>query len=170
MAYKMKRIINISSFFWLAPAIGLLLSLAGCGAPTATPALTQTPVQDPPATQVPATIRGTITYQAMPTPTSMLYIISPERWYSIEVPGGSPVSTFEMQVAPGTYQLVAFPVGSENQASRPAAAYTTGSGIGFITVAAGQVWGGSGYRMLILTGVFRCLSLPARMAVSRQLR
>ena len=87
----------------------------------------------------PATIAGTITYQAPPTPTSMLYIISPERWYSIEVAGGSPSSTFRLQVAPGTYQLVAFPVGSENLAYRPAAAYSTGSGIGLLTVAAGQV-------------------------------
>ena len=87
----------------------------------------------------PATVRGTITYQAPPTPTSMLYFISSERWYSLEVPGGSPVATFELQVAPGTYQLIAFPVGSENLTNRPAAAYTAGSGIGALTVAAGQV-------------------------------
>jgi hypothetical protein len=88
---------------------------------------------------MPATIAGTITYQAPPTPTSILYIISPERWYSMEVTGGSPSSTFRLQIAPGTYQLVAFPVGSENQANRPAAAYSTESGIGVLTVAAGQV-------------------------------
>ncbi len=87
----------------------------------------------------PATIAGTITYQAPPTPTSILYIISSERWYSMEVAGGSPASTFRLQVAPGTYQLVAFPVGSENLANRAAAAYSTGSGIGVLTVAAGQV-------------------------------
>jgi hypothetical protein len=109
-------------------------------------------------TEVPqATIRGTITYQAPPTPLSMLYFISPERWYSMEVPGGSPVSTFEMQVAPGTYQLVAFPVGSENQTSRPAAAYTTGSGIGFLTVAAGKVW--EGIRIQNVNSD-RCISVP----------
>ncbi len=87
----------------------------------------------------PATVAGTITYQAPPTPASILYLISPERWYSIEVPGGSPASTFRLQIAPGTYQLVAFPVGSENLAYRPAAAYSTGSGIGALTVTAGQV-------------------------------
>ena len=76
----------------------------------------------------PATIAGTITYQAPPTPGSVLYFISPERWYSMEVPGGSSASTFRLQVAPGTYQLVAFPIGSENLANRPAAAYTAGSG------------------------------------------
>jgi hypothetical protein len=86
-----------------------------------------------------ATIAGTITYQAPPTPTSMLYLISPERWYSMEVAGGSPASTFRLEVAPGTYQLVAFPIGSENLAIHPAAAYTTGSGIGVLTVVSGQV-------------------------------
>jgi hypothetical protein len=86
-----------------------------------------------------ATIAGTITYQAPPTPASMLYLISPERWYSLEVAGGSPVASFRLEVAPGTYMLVAFPVGSENLADRPAAAYTTGSGIGVLTVDAGQL-------------------------------
>ena len=42
-------------------------------------------------------------------------------------------------MAPGTYQLVAFPVGSESLANRPAAAYTAGSGIDALTVTAGQV-------------------------------
>ena len=69
----------------------------------------------------------------------MLYFISGGNWYSLEVPGGSPASTFELQVAPGTYQVVAFPIGSENLANRPAAAYSTGSGIGALTVTAGQV-------------------------------
>ena len=87
----------------------------------------------------PATIRGSISYQSPPTPASMLYFISGEHMYPLEVPGGSPVATFELQVAPGTYQLVAFPIGSENLAHRPAAAYTTGSGIGALTVTAGQV-------------------------------
>jgi hypothetical protein len=102
------------------------------------PALEETCSKDS-AEITPATIAGTITYQAPPTPTSMLYIISPERWYSIEVAGGSPSSAFRLQVAPGTYQLVAFPVGSENLAYRPAATYSTGSGIGVLTVTAGQV-------------------------------
>jgi hypothetical protein len=92
-----------------------------------------------PVEPTPATIAGTITYQAPPAPASILYIISPERWYSMEVPGGNPVATFRLQVAPGTYQLVAFPAGSENLANRPAAAYSTGSGIGVLTVAAGQL-------------------------------
>jgi hypothetical protein len=87
----------------------------------------------------PVTMRGTITYQAPPTPTSMLYLISPERWYSMEVSGGSPVASFELQVAPGTYQLIAFPIGSETLTNRPAAAYTAGSGIDPLTVMAGQV-------------------------------
>jgi hypothetical protein len=86
-----------------------------------------------------ATVRGMITYQAPPTPASILYFISSERWYSVEVPSGSPVATFELQVVPGTYQLVAFPVGSWSLANRPAAAYTTGSGIDALTVTAGQV-------------------------------
>ncbi len=135
----MKRSMHFPSVFWLILATGLLLSLAGCDTPTATPVSTTAPVLDTPTAQTPATIRGIITYQAPPTPTSMLYIISPERWYSVEVPGASPSSTFEMQVAPGTYQLVAFPVGSEVGEFRPAAAYTTGSGIGALTVTAGQV-------------------------------
>ena len=87
----------------------------------------------------PATIRRTISYQAPPTPASMLYFISAEHMYPLEVPSGSPVATFELQVAPGTYQLMAFPIGSENLTNRPAAAYTTGSGIGALTVSAGQV-------------------------------
>ncbi len=92
-----------------------------------------------PAETTPATVSGTITYQAPPTPSSMLYFISGGNWYSLEVPGGSPSSSFELQVAPGTYQVVAFPTGSENLANRPAAAYSTGSGIGALTVTAGQV-------------------------------
>jgi hypothetical protein len=135
----MKRLKHLSSVFWLILVMGLVLTLAGCNTPIATPVSTTTPVQDPLTAQTPATIRGIITYQAPPTPTSMLYLISPERWYSLEVPSASPSSTFEMQVAPGTYQLVAFPVGSEMGEFRPAAAYTTGSGIGVLTVAAGQV-------------------------------
>jgi len=135
----MKRFGYFSSVFWLILATGLLVSLTGCAAPIATPVSTTAPLQDTPTAQTPATIRGNITYQAPPTPNSMLYLISPERWYSMEVPSASPSSTFEMQVAPGTYQLVAFPVGSEIGEFRPAAAYTTGSGIAFLTVAAGQV-------------------------------
>lgn len=135
----MKRVEHFSTVFWLILATGLLLSLAGCDTPTATPVSTTPPVQDTLTAQTPATIRGMITYQAPPTPTSMLYLISPEHWYSMEVPGASPSSTFEMQVAPGTYQLVAFPVGSETGEFRSAAAYTTGSGIGALTVAAGEV-------------------------------
>jgi hypothetical protein len=137
--YKMKLSKHLSSVFWLILVTGLVLTLVGCNTPIATPVSTATQVQDTPTAQTPATIRGIITYQAPPTPTSMLYLISPERWYSLEVPSASPTSNFEMQVAPGTYQLVAFPVGSETGEFRPAAAYTTGSGIGALTVAAGQV-------------------------------
>jgi hypothetical protein len=92
-----------------------------------------------PSETAPATVRGTITYQAPPAPASMLYFISSEHWYAQEVPAGSPAATFEIQVAPGTYQVVAFPVGSEYQANRPAAAYSTGSGLGALTIAPGQV-------------------------------
>ena len=138
----MKRLKLLSSVFWLILVTGLFLTLAGCDTPIATPVSTTTPVQDTPTAQTPATIRGIITYQAPPTPASVLYIISPERWYSLEVPSANPSSTFEMQVAPGSYQLVAFPVGSETGEFRPAAAYTTGSGIAFLTVAAGQVMEG----------------------------
>jgi hypothetical protein len=137
--YKMKRFKLFPSVFWLILTTGLLLSLAGCGTPAAAPVSTIAPVQDTPTAQTPATIRGMITYQAPPTPVSMLYLIGSESWYSLEVPGASPYSTFEMQVAPGTYQLVAFPVGSETGEFRPAAAYTAGSGIGALTVTAGQV-------------------------------
>ena len=145
----MKRLRNLYSVFWLILATSLVLTLAGCATPLAMPVSTttpvqdipivQTPVQDTPTVQTPATIRGTITYQAPPTPTSMLYLISSEQWYSLEVPSTSLSSTFELQVVPGTYQLVAFPVRSENLANRPAAAYSTGTGIGALTVAAGQV-------------------------------
>ncbi len=137
----MKRLTFISSVFWLVSAMGLVLALglalAGCTTPT--PAATTAPDPATATAQTPATIRGTITYQGMPTPHSMLYFISPERWYSLEVPSASPSSTFEMQVAPGTYQLVAFPVGSETGQFRPAAAYSTGSGIATLTVSAAQV-------------------------------
>jgi hypothetical protein len=135
----MKHLKHISLVFWLILVTGLVLTLTGCDTPIAAPVSTTLPVQDTPTAQTPATIRGIITYQAPPTPTSMLYLISPEHWYSLEVPSASPSSTFEIQVPPGTYQLVAFPVGSETGESRPAAAYTTGSGIGVLTVAAGQV-------------------------------
>jgi len=135
----MKRLNNLSSVFWLMLITSLILMLTGCNTPIATPVPTTTSVQNTPTAQTPATIRGMITYQAPPTPTSMLYLISPERWYALEVPSASPTSTFEMQVAPGTYQLVAFPVGSEAVEFRPAAAYTTGSGISVLTVVAGQV-------------------------------
>lgn len=136
----MKRLNYFSSvIFWLILATSLVLTLAGCGPAIATPVSTTSPIQDTPTAQTPATIRGIITYQAPPTPKSMLYFISPERWYSLEIPSASPNSTFEMQVAPGTYQLVAYPVGSETGESRPAAAYTTGSGIAVLTITAGQV-------------------------------
>jgi hypothetical protein len=135
----MKRSNLFSSLFWLLFAAGLLLSPAGCASPTAPVPTTALPVQDTPAAEAPATIRGTITYQAPPTAPSMLYIISPERSYALQVPGASPSAAFEMQVAPGTYQLVAYPVGSESAEFRPAAAYTTGAGIGALTVTAGQV-------------------------------
>ncbi len=96
-----------------------------------------------PSEEAVATIRGTITYQAPPTPTSMLYFVSAERWYWLEVPGGDPVASFEWQVAPGTYQLFAFSVGSEGGSVagfyRPSAFGDKAAGAGFITVTAGQV-------------------------------
>ena len=124
----MKHLKYLSSVFWLILVTGLVFMLTGCDTPMATPVPTTLPVQNTPTAQAQATIRGIITYQAPPTPASMLYLISPERWYSLEVPSASPSSTFEMQVAPGAYQLIAFPVGSEMGEFRPAAAYTTGSG------------------------------------------
>ena len=57
----------------------------------------------------------------------------------MEVPIASPAPTFEIQVAPGTYQVVAFSVGSEPQTSRLTAAYSSSSGIEALTVTAGQV-------------------------------
>jgi len=135
----MKHLKYFSLVFWLIIITGLVLTLAGCDTAIATPVSTITPIQDTPTAQTPATIRGTITYQAPPTSASMLYLISSERWYSLEVPSASPTATFEMQVAPGSYQLIAFPVGSETAEFRAAAAYTTGSGISALTVAAGQV-------------------------------
>jgi hypothetical protein len=96
-----------------------------------------------PTAETLATIRGSITFQAPPTPTAMLYFISPEHWYYLEVPGGDMASAFEWQVAPGTYQLFAFPVGSEggSQAGfyRPSAYGDKSIGINSITVTAGQV-------------------------------
>jgi hypothetical protein len=90
-----------------------------------------------------ATIRGTISYQFPPTPTSMLYFVSAERWYWLEVPGGDPVASFEWQVAPGTYQLFAFQVGSEGGSAagfyRPSAFGDKVTGASEVTVIAGQV-------------------------------
>jgi hypothetical protein len=90
-----------------------------------------------------ATIRGTITYQAPPTPTSMLYFVSADRWYWLEVPGGDLGASFEWQVAPGTYQLFAFPVGSEGGSAagfyRPSAYGDKATGPMTVTVTAGQV-------------------------------
>jgi hypothetical protein len=139
----MKRFSFISSIFWLVCGMGLVLALGlamtGCSssAEAADPTLAAAPVT--PSVEPSVTLRGFITYQGMPTPTSMLYIISPERWYSLEVPSASPSSSFEIKVAPGAYQLVAYPTGSETQPVRPAAAYTTGSGIAILTVTASQV-------------------------------
>lgn len=139
----MKRISFITSIFWLVSAMGLVmalgLALTGCSAAVATPAPTSTPVNEPPTPAPSVTVRGTITYQGKPTPASRLYFIGPERWYGLEVPSASPSSNFEMKVAAGAYQVVAFPVGSESQARRPAAAYSTGSGIAVLTVTDGQV-------------------------------
>jgi hypothetical protein len=135
----MKRLKHFPLAFWLILATGFVLTLAGCDTPIATSIAATPPVQDTPDAQTLATIRGIITYQAPPTPASMLYLISPERWYSLEVPSASSPSAFEVQVAPGSYQLVAFPVGSETGEFRPSAAYTNGSGISVLTVAAGQV-------------------------------
>ena len=73
----MKRLKHFSSVFWLILVTSLALTLAGCDTPIATPVSTTTPVQDTPTAQTPATIRGIITYQAPPTPTSMLYLSVP---------------------------------------------------------------------------------------------
>ena len=86
-----------------------------------------------------ATIRGTITFQAPPVPTSMMYFVSNERWYYLEVVGGDMFATFEWQVAPGTYTIVAHPIGSETADFRRPAAYSPDGGIGYLTVTAGQV-------------------------------
>jgi hypothetical protein len=90
-----------------------------------------------------ATIRGTITYQAPPTPTSILYFVSTDNWYWLEVPGGDLGASFEWQVEPGTYQLFAFPVGSEGGSAagfyRPSAYGDKTSGPMNVTVTAGQV-------------------------------
>ena len=135
----MKKIFLLLSIFaFVVQACDLSVSIAPSTNPTSSPTNTVIPDGEIP-TQIPATIRGIITYQGQPTPASMLYLISSERWYSLEVPSASPSSTFEAQVAPGTYQLIAFPVGSETAEFRPAAAYTTGSGISALTVTAGQV-------------------------------
>ena len=93
----MKHLTRLSSAFWLILITSLIFTLTGCDTLTATPVPTTLPVQNTPTAQVQATIRGTITYQAPPTPASMLYLISPERWYSLEVPSASPSATFEMQ-------------------------------------------------------------------------
>ena len=135
----MKHLKHLSSVFWLILAMSLIFTLTGCDITITTPVSITAPIQNTPSAQTPATIRGSITYQGMPTPTSMLYLISPVRWYSLEVPSASPSSSFEIQVAPGGYQLVSFPVGSETAQFRPAAAFSTGAGIGVLTVAAGQV-------------------------------
>ena len=42
-----------------------------------------------------AVLRGTITYQAPPTPASVVYFISPEQWYMIELPVGDPSSILQ---------------------------------------------------------------------------
>lgn len=90
-----------------------------------------------------ATIRGTITYQAPPTPTSILYFVSANNWYWLEVPGGDLGASFEWQAAPGSYQLFAFPVGSEGGSAaglyRPSAYGDKTSGLMVVTVTAGQV-------------------------------
>ncbi len=91
-----------------------------------------------PAAPAMATLRGSVGYQSPMAPDSILYIIGVDRWYSMEVPAGFPAS-FEMQVTPGTYQLIAFPTGSQNLEYRPTAAYSTGNGIADLTVSAGQV-------------------------------
>lgn len=104
---------------------------------------TECPVLDAPsetaATDSLATIRGTITYQAPPVPNSMVYFVSNERWYYFEVVGGDMVATFEWQVEPGTYTIVAYPIGSETADFRRPAAYSPDGGIGYLTLTARQV-------------------------------
>lgn len=138
----MKTAFNFSTTFRLVLALGFVLTLAACvaPAPSPTPLPTELPPQDAPVTPEMATISGTITYQGMPTPASMLYFISADSWYSMEVPSASPSATFEFQLPAGSYQIIAYPVGTENQAVRPAAAYSLdGSAIDLLTVTAGQV-------------------------------
>jgi hypothetical protein len=73
----------------------------------------------------------------------MLYFVSAEHWYWLEVPGGEMAAAFEWQVAPGSYQLFAFPVGSEGGSAagfyRPSAYGDKVSGPMAVTVTAGQV-------------------------------
>ena len=129
-----------SSTFTRILALGFILVLAACTVPTAAPTASATlaPTVEPTAAM--ATIRGTITYQGMPTPESMLYFISADQSYTVTVPTGDPSAAFEYQLPAGSYQIIAFPVGSQGQAVHPAAAYSLdGSAIDFLTVTAGQV-------------------------------
>lgn len=94
------------------------------------------PTEAAPANQELGTIRGSIGYQAPPTPLSILYFVSAERWYYLEVPSGEPVSTFEWQVAPGTYYLYAYIVGSESGSN---GGFYRPSFAGPVTIGAGEV-------------------------------
>ena len=74
----MKNAFRISSSVRLILVISFVLALSACTAPAASPTAPATlpPTVEPTVTLQMATIRGTITYQGMPTPASMLYFIS----------------------------------------------------------------------------------------------
>jgi hypothetical protein len=138
----MKTASFFSLTFKLILVLGFVLALGACAAPAPSPIATASlpPTAEPTVTPPMATIRGTITYQGMPTPASMLYFISPQQSYSLEVPTGDPSAAFEYQLPAGSYQIIAYPVGTQDQPVRPAAVYSVdGSAIDFLTVTVGQV-------------------------------
>ena len=97
----MKTVFSNFSAFRLILALGVVLALGACVSPAASPTALPTvpPPQDTPVTVELATIRGTITYQGMPTPAPILYFISPQQSYSVAVPTGNPSAAFEFQAA-----------------------------------------------------------------------
>ena len=101
----MKHLKHFSFGFWLILATAFVLALAGCNTPIATSAAATPPVQDTPNAQTAATIHGKITYQAPPTPTSMLYLISPAALVFLGSSKRQPV--FSLRSASGSRHLPA---------------------------------------------------------------
>lgn len=105
--------------------------------PQATPASAHPAGNPKPAPGEGGTLSGYVGYLNFPTPASVLYAIDvadPASFYVLELPGSNALLEFELQVKPGTYQLIAW----AQDGSMVASLRTAEPVIGTVIVAVGE--------------------------------